>query len=89
MVHILFFVVHILLYIPQTFFNIIYFVGIAYYITCTFACECSINCLFVDAYCNCLLGCSSDEEFINTFGDVLMNELETMRSQFAQSMCIV
>ena len=88
-VHILFFVVHILLYIPQTFFNIIYFVGIGYYITCTFACEFSINFLFVDANCNCLLGCSSDEEFINTFADVLMNELEMMRSQFAQSMCIV
>ena len=87
-VHILFFVVHILLYIPQTFFNIIYFVGIAYYLTCTFACEFSINFLFVDSYCNSLLGCSSDEEFINTFADVLMNELETMRSQFAQSMCI-
>ena len=45
--------------------------------------------LFVDAYCKCLLGCSSDEEFINTFADVLMNELEMMRSQFAHSMCIV
>ena len=82
------FVVHILLYI-QTFFSIIYFVGIAYYITCTFACEFSINFLFVDGYCNSLLGCSFDEEFINTFVDVLMNELETMRSQFAHSMCIV
>ena len=38
-VHILFFVVHILLYIPQIFCNIMYFVSIAYYITCTFACE--------------------------------------------------
>ena len=70
MVHILFFVVHILLYIPQTFFHIIYFVGIGYSITCAFACEFSINFLVVDAYCNCLLGCSSDEEFINTFADV-------------------
>ena len=69
-VHMLFFVVHILLYIPQTFFNIIYFVGIAYYITCTFACEFSIHFLFVDAYCNSLLSCSSDEEFINTFADL-------------------
>ena len=77
-----FLAVHILLYIPKTFFNIIYFVGIGYSITCTFACEFSINFLVVDAYCNCLLGCSSDEEFINTFADVLMNELE-MRSQFA------
>ena len=83
------FVVHIHLYIPQTFFNIIYFVGIAYYITCIFACKFSINFLFVNAYCNSLPGCSSDEEFINKFADVLMNELETMRSQFAQSMCIV
>ena len=64
---------HILLYIPQTFFNIIYFLGIACYITCTFACEFSINFLFVDAYCNSLIGCSSDEEFINTFADVLIN----------------
>ena len=63
--------------------------GIAYYITCTFACEFSINFLFVDAYSHSLLGCSSDEEFMNTFADVLMNELETMRSQFAHSMCIV
>ena len=38
-----FFVVHILLYIPQTLFNIIYFVGIAYDITYTFVCEFSIN----------------------------------------------
>ena len=32
---------------------------------------------------------SSDEEFIHMFADVLMNEFETMRSQFAQYMCIV
>ena len=88
-VHILFFVVHILLYIPQTFFNIIYFVGIGYDIIYTFACEVSINFLSIDAYYNSLLGCFSDEEFIHTFADVLMNEFETMRSQFAQYMCIV
>ena len=88
-VHILFFVVHILLYIPQTFLNINYFVCIAYDITYTFACECSINFLSIDAYYNSLLGCFSDEEFIHTFADVLMNEFETMRSQFAQYMCIV
>ena len=88
-VHILFFVVHILLYIPQILFNIIYFVIIAHYITCTFAYEFSINFLFVAAYCNSLLGCSSAEEFMNTFADVLMNEVETMRSQFAHSMYIV
>ena len=87
--HILFFVVHILLYIPQILFNIIDFVTIAHYITCTFACEFSINFLSVDAYCNSLLGCSSAEEFMNTFADVLMNEVETMRSQFAHSMYIV
>ena len=89
MVHILFFGVHILLYIPQILFNIIYFVTIAHYITCTLACEFSINFLFVDAYCHSLLGCSSAEEFMNTFADVLMNEVETMRSQFAHSMYIV
>ena len=83
------FVVHILLYIPQIFCNIIYFVSIAYGITCTFACEFSINFLFVDAYCNSLLGCSSAEEFMNTFADVLINEVEIIRSQFAHSMYIV
>ena len=88
-VHILFCVVHILLYIPKTFFNIIYFVGIACYITCTFASEFSINFLCVDTYCNSLPGCLSHEEFINTFADFLMNEIETMRSQFVQSKCIV
>ena len=88
-VHILFCVVHILLYIPKTFFNIIYFVGIAYYITCTFASEFSINFLCVDAYFNSLPGCSSHEEFINTLADFLMYELETMRSQFEQSKCTV
>ena len=62
---------------------------IAQYITCTAACEFSINFLFVDAYCNSLLGCSSAEEFMDTFADVLMNEVETMRSQFAHSMYIV
>ena len=66
-----------------------YFVGIGYSITCTFACVFSIIFLVGDAYCNWLLGCSSDEEFINTFADVLMNELEMMGSQFAQSMYIV
>ena len=88
-VHILLCVVHILLYIPKTFFNIIYFVAITYYITCTFASEFSINFLCVDAYCNSLPGCSSHEEFINTFADFWMNEIETMRSQFEQSKCTV
>ena len=88
-VHILFFVVHMLLYIPQTFLNIIYFVGIAYDITYTFACEFSFNFLSIDAYYNSLLGCFSEEEFTHTFADVLMNEFETMISQFAQYMCIV
>ena len=88
-VHILFFVVYTLLYIAQILFNIIYFVTIAHYITCTFACEFSINFLFVDACCYSLLGCSSAEEFMDTFADVLMNEVENMRSQFAHSMYIM
>ena len=52
----LFFVVHILLYIPQTFLNINYFVGIAYDITYTFAFEFSINFLSIDAYYNVMYG---------------------------------
>ena len=43
MLQISFCVVHILLYIPKTFFNIIYVVGIAHHITCTFASEFYIN----------------------------------------------
>ena len=35
--------VHVLLYIPKTFFNILYFVGIANHMACTFASEFSIN----------------------------------------------
>ena len=58
---------------PKTFFNIIYFVGIAYDITYTFACEFSIYFLSIDAYYNSLLGCFSDEEFIHMFADVLMS----------------
>ena len=69
--------------------KLVYFVSITYYITCTFACEFSINFLFADTYCNSLLGCSSAEDFMNTFADVLINEVEIMRSQFAHSMCIV
>ena len=82
---ILFSVVHILLYIPKTFFNIIYFVGIVYHITCTFAADFSINFLCVDAYSNSLPGCSSHEEFINKFAYFLMNEIEIIRSQCEQS----
>ena len=68
-VHILFFPVHIPLYIPHTFLNIIYFVDIVYDITYTFPCEFSINFLSIHAYYNFLLGCFSDEEFIHTFAD--------------------
>ena len=70
-VQISFCVVHILLYIPKTFFNTIYFVGIANHITCTFASEISINFLCIDAYDNSLPGCSSHEEFGNKFADFL------------------
>ena len=69
--------------------NIIYFVGIVYDITYTFPCEFSINFLSIHAYYNFLLGCLPDEEFIQTFADLLRNEFEPMRSQFAQYMCIV
>ena len=62
---------YILLYIPKTFFNIIYFVGIVHHITCTFASEFSINFLCIDAYDNSLPGCSSHEEFTNKFADFL------------------
>ena len=34
---------------PQNIFNIIYFVGLAYHITCTFASEFFINFLCIDA----------------------------------------
>ena len=58
------------------FFNIIYFVGMAYHITCTFASEFSINFLCIDAYDHSLPGCSSHEEFINKFADFFMNKIE-------------
>ena len=77
--------VHILLYIPRTFFEIIYFVGRANHITCTFAFEFSINFLCIDAYDNSLPGCSSHEELANTFADVFMNQIEIIKSQFEQS----
>ena len=51
--HIIFCSTHTSVY-PPNIFTITYFVGIAYYITCNFACEFSINFLFVDAYCNSL-----------------------------------
>ena len=70
-VQISFCVVHILLYIPKTFFNIIYFVGVANHFTCTFAFEFSIIFLCIDAYDNFLPGCSSHEEFANKFADFL------------------
>ena len=76
-VHISFCVVHILLYIPKTFFNIIYFVGIANHITCTFASEFSINLLCIDVYDYSLSGCSSHEEFTNTVADFLWIRLRS------------
>ena len=83
------FSLYIPLYIPHTFLNIIYFVDIVYDITNTFLCEFSIIFLSIHAYYNFLIGCFSDEEFIHTFADLLLNEFEPMRSQFAQYMCVV
>ena len=70
---------------PKHFFNIIYFVGMANHITCTFASEFSINFSCIDAYDNSLPGCSSHEEIANTFADFFMNKIEILRSQFEQS----
>ena len=71
---------------PQNiFFNIIYFVGMANHITCTFASELSIDFLCIDTYDHSLPGCSSHEEFANKFADFFTNKIEIIRSQFKQS----
>ena len=84
-VHISFHAVHILLYIPKTFFQHHFLVGMANHIMCTFASEFSINFLCIDGYDNSLPGCSSHEVFANTFADFFMNQIEIIRSQFKQS----
>ena len=75
-VQISFCVVHILLYIPKTFFNIIDFVGIANHITCTFASEFSIN-FYVKMSMITLPGFSSHAEFGNPFAIFLWIRLRS------------
>ena len=84
-VQISFCVLNILLYIPKTFFNIIYVVGIANHITCTFASAFFINFLCIDAYDNSVPGCSCHAEFGNTFPNFFMNQIEIIRFQLKQS----
>ena len=84
-VQISFCTVHILLYILKTFFNIIYFVGMANHITCTFASGFSITFLCIDTYDHSLPGWSSHQEFVNKFADFFMDQIEIIRSQFEQS----